>query len=106
MEEPEDRVAYTYKIELLVHGNYHYRMHFAPGERMPESALAVQYWHSRFEPTIERATIDFLGRVPEIRAYGEVHFLSIDLYRVSGGGPLQERNWKFLKSFDEPEDVK
>ena len=104
--EPEERVTYTYKVEILVHSDYKYNMQFAPGESMPKSSLSIQYWHSKFEPTIKKATVDFLEKVPEIRAYGDVQFLSIDLYRVSGVGQLSQKNWKLLRSFDEPEDVK
>ena len=104
--EPEERVTYTYKIEILVHSDYKYNMQFAPRESMPKSAVTLQYWHSKFEATIKKATVDFLEKVPEIRAYGDVQFIAIDLYRVSGEGPLTKKNWKLLRSFDEPEDVR
>jgi hypothetical protein len=107
-EELEERVTYTYKIEILVNANYKYPMSFSPRDMtaaQKKDAVALQYWHSKFEPTIKKATVDFLEKVPEIRAYGQVQFLSIDLYRVSGVGKLSNKNWKLLKSFDEPEDV-
>jgi hypothetical protein len=104
--EAEERVTYTYKVEILVHSDYKYNMQFAPRESMPKSAVTLQYWHSKFEPTIKKATVDFLEKVPEIRAYGDVQFISIDLYRVSGVGKLKNKDWKLIKSFDEPEDVK
>ena len=104
--EPEERVTYTYKVEILVRSDYKYNMQFAPSESVPKSAMSLQYWHSHFEPTIKAATVDFLEKVPEIRAYGDVQFISIDLYRVSGVGKLSQKTWKLLKSFDEPEDVK
>jgi hypothetical protein len=103
--EPEERVTYTYKVEILVRADYKYHMQFAPRESMPKSSVALQYWHSKFEPTIKKATVDFLGKVPEIRAYGDVQFISIDLYRVSGVGKMKDKHWKLIASFDEPEDV-
>jgi hypothetical protein len=107
-EEPKDlRIRYTYKVEILVKADYKYAMHFAPKSSMPlnDDTVALQYWHSKFEPSIKAATLDFLQRVPEIRAYGDVQFISIDLYQVSGFGPLTKKYWKLLRSFDEPEDV-
>jgi hypothetical protein len=115
--EPEERVVYTYKVVILVKSDYKYRMFFVENadgttsrtgkpRDVPADAMSLQYWHSKFEPTIKGATIDFLGKVPEIRAYGDVQFISIELYRVSGVGKLTDKNWKLIASFDEPEDVK
>ena len=107
-EEPEERVTYTYKIQILVRGDYKYRMEFAPSDmttREKHQAIEIQYWHSKFEPTIKKATVDFLEKVPEIRAYGDVQFLAIDLYRVSGAGPLSKKDWKLIRQYDEPDDV-
>ena len=104
--EPEERVAYTYKVEILVSSDYKYNMTFAPSESVPRNVKVLQYWHSKFEPSIKTATVDFLEKVPEIRAYGQVDFISIDLYRVSGEGQLRFKRWQLLRSFDEPEDVK
>jgi hypothetical protein len=115
--ENDERTTYTYKIQILVHADYKYRMFFTLDkngeEKLADVPLGVskdapimQYWHSKFEPTIKKATVDFLEKVPEIKAYGVVQWLAIDLYRVSGVGPLKKKNWKLLKSFDEPEDVK
>lgn len=109
--EPEERVTYTYKAEILVDATYKSTSgghSFAKDEPVGarKKGYALQYWHSKFEPTIKKATVDFLEKVPEIRAYGDVQFLSIDLYRVSGVGQLSQKNWKLLRSFDEPEDVK
>jgi hypothetical protein len=68
---------------------------------------AIEYYHTKFEPTIEKATVNFHGEMAILRAYGHViQFLSIDLYRVSGVGTLREKHWKLLKSYNEPEDVK
>lgn len=115
--EPEERVTYTYKVVILVRADYKYRMFFTTDESTGEvlnapvpqdvrkGEIVMQYWHSKFEATIKKATVDFLERVPEIRAYGDVQFITIDLYRVSGEGPLTKKNWKLLRSFDEPEDV-
>lgn len=107
--EAEERVTYTYKVAILVMANYKYMMEFLPRQMSAsekKDAVALQYWHSKFEPTIKKATVDFLEKVPEIRAYGKVQFLAIDLYRVSGVGKLANKDWKLIKSFDEPEDVK
>ena len=114
--EPEERVTYTYKVQILVRSDYKYRMFFTDSDAgiktaprpkdVPAAAMSMQYWHSKFEATIKKATVDFLEKVPEIRAYGDVQFIAIDLYRVSGEGPLTKKNWKLLRSFDEPEDVR
>jgi hypothetical protein len=115
--EQEERISYTYKVEILVRSDYKYRMFFTENpdgttsragvpKGVPEDSMSLQYWHSRFEPTIKKASVDFLSRVPEIRAYGDVRFMSIELYRVSGEGPLRVKKWKLLASFDEPEDIK
>jgi hypothetical protein len=102
----EERIAYTYKAELLAwarttSGGYS----FAKGETVAKDIRVLQYWHSKFETTIKKATVDFLEKVKEIEAFGEVEWLAIDLYRVSGVGSLTEKHWKLLKSYDEPEDI-
>lgn len=104
--EADERVVYTYKIEALVDYQGRYLMAFSM-EKDLQGQRALEYYHTKFEPTIERATVDFQGQIALLRAYGHVvRFLAIDLYRVSGVGKLQEKRWKLLKSFDEPEEVK
>ena len=104
--EADERVVYTYKIEALVDYQGRYLMAFSMDKDL-RGQRALEYYHTKFEPTIKGATVDFHGQIALLKAYGHVvRFLSIDLYRVSGVGKLQEKNWKLIKSFDEPEDVK
>jgi hypothetical protein len=105
-EEPALRVVYTYKIEALVEYQGRYLMSFSMDKNL-KGQMAVEYYHTYFEPTIEQATADFKAKVPVFNAYGHiVEYLSIDLYQVTGEGPLPDRQWKLLRSFDNPEDVK
>jgi hypothetical protein len=102
----EERIVYTYKAEVLAwakttSGGYS----FAKGETVSKDTRVLQYWHSHFEPTIEKATVDFKAKAKEIEAYGEVQWLAIDLYRVSGIGKLTEKHWKLLQSFDDPDEI-
>ena len=106
IEEPEERVVYTYKIEALVEYQGRYLMAFSLDKDL-KGQKAIEFYHTKFEPTIERATVDFHEQMKLLNAYGHiVRFLSIDLYQVSGVGELKEKHWKFLKSFNEPDDVK
>jgi len=109
--EADERVVYTYKMEVLVEYQGKYIMWFNENKgKMDQAAQgerALEFYHSKFEPTIEAATVDFKGQVALLKAYGHImRWMAIDLYRVSGVGKLTEKNWKLIKSFDEPEDVK
>jgi hypothetical protein len=67
---------------------------------------ALEYYHSKFEPTIEAATLDFHNQMAILNAYGHIiTILSIDLYRVAGEGPVTTRNWHLIKSYDNLEAI-
>ena len=61
--------------------------------------------HTRFEPSIAEAVIDLREKAAIMNAYGGVNWLSVDLYRVIGYGPMKEKHFKLLGEYDEPEDV-
>jgi hypothetical protein len=83
-------------------------MSFAPdtfdGHPAPV-ARTLQIYHTHYFTTPEGAYNDFHEKVPVMRYYGDIYFLEIDLLRVSGDGPLAEKHYKLIKSFDTPEDV-
>jgi hypothetical protein len=110
ISEPEERITYTYKIEALVEytGRYVSGYHTDnPLDPALKGQRVIEYYHTKFEPTIKQATVDFHELIPLLEAYGHlIEFFAIDLYRVSGVGTLKEKNWKLLKSFDSPNEVK
>jgi hypothetical protein len=103
--EREGRVVYTYKIEALVEYQGRYLMEFSM-DRALRGQRAIEYYHTHFEPTIEAATADLHEQMLYLQALGHiVKFLSIDLYRVAGEGPITQQNWTLLKSYDDIGDV-
>jgi hypothetical protein len=105
ISEREGRVVYTYKLEALVEYQGRYLTAFAMDKDL-RGQMALEYYHSKFEPTIEMAKRDFKEKIKEFDAFGHVvRYLSVDLYRVSGEGPLRVQHWKLLKSFNSPDEV-
>ena len=105
-EEPPLRVVYTYKFEAIVEYQGKYLMSFTMDKDLRQQK-AIEYYHSHFEPTIKEATIDAKEQILALQATNYViDFISIDLYKVTGEGPITQRYWKLLRSFDKPEDVK
>jgi hypothetical protein len=103
--EREGRVVYTYKIEALVEYQGRYLMEFSMDKAL-RGQRAIEYYHTHFEPTIEAATADLHEQMLYLQALGHiVKFLSIDLYRVAGEGPITQQNWTLLKSYDDIGDV-
>jgi hypothetical protein len=106
ISEPEGRVVYTYKIEILIEYSGRYLTTFSMDKDL-RNQVAIEYYHTHFEPTIERATVDFHELIPLLNAYGHIRtYLAIDLYRVAGEGELKEKHWKLIRSYDKPEEVK
>lgn len=107
--EPEERVAYTYKIEALVELTYKYTVSFqrmeigAPQAR--GQGRTLQYYHTGFMTTVEKAKVDLHEKAVLMRAYGDIQFITVALYRVSGVGKLTDKHWKLLAVYDEPEDA-
>lgn len=62
-------------------------------------------FHTPFAPTEEAAFEYFQERIAIMRAYGDIQFIEISLLKVSGSGPMKEKKWTLLESYDEPEDV-
>jgi hypothetical protein len=105
-DESEETYRYTYKIEALVEYQGRYLASFSMDKDLV-GQKSLEYYHTKFEPTIDKATVNFHGEMAILRAYGHViTFISIDLYQVSGVGTLKEMHWKLLKSYNDPEDVK
>ena len=105
VSEREGRVVYTYKLEALVEYQGRYLTAFSMDKDL-RGQLALEYYHSKFEPTIALARRDFLEKITEFQAFGHiVKYLSVDLYRVSGEGPLKILDWKLLESYDSPDEV-
>jgi hypothetical protein len=105
ISEREGRVVYTYKIEALVEYQGRYLVEFSMDKQL-RGQRAIEYYHSHFEPTISAATADFHEQMLYLSALGHiVEFISIDLYRVAGEGPITQQNWKLLKSYDDIRDV-
>jgi hypothetical protein len=105
VSEPEGQVRYVYKIEALVEYQGKYLVSFSM-DRDLRGQKAIEYYHTHFEPSIEAATIDFHEQMNVIAGYEHIiTYLAIDLYRVAGEGKITERNWKLLKSFDDPSEV-
>jgi hypothetical protein len=104
--EPEERVVYTYKIEALVEYSGRYTMAFSLDKDLA-GQKAIEFYHTKFEATPDAAKEDLREQIALLKAYGHViDFMSVDLYRVSGEGPLRVKHWKLLKSYDSPEKVK
>ena len=102
----DERVVYTYKIEALVQYTGRYVTTFNLDKDV-QGQIVAEYYHTRFEPTIAKATADFHEQMALLNAYGHVvEFLAIDLYRVTGEGRLTEKNWKLVRPYDKPEEVK
>jgi hypothetical protein len=104
--EAEERVTYTFKIEALVEYQGRYVTRFSLDKDL-KGEKSIEYYHTKFEPTIEAAKVDFHGQIAILKAYGHlISWMSIDLYRVSGIGALTDKQWKLIRSYDEPEAVK
>jgi hypothetical protein len=104
--EADERVVYTYKIEVLVEYQGRYLTSFSMDKDLA-GQKAIEFYHTKFEPTIVKATVDFHEQMKLLRAYGHlIQFMSIDLYRVTGVGTLKEKHWRLIRSYNEPEDVK
>ena len=106
-EEVEaERVVYTYKLCCLVELSYKYTVSFKRFDDVPEKHYrTIQYYHTQFMNTVKEATLDLHEKVVVMRAFGDVQFVSVDLYRVSGQGMLRERNWELLESYIDPSEV-
>jgi hypothetical protein len=105
-EEPPIRVVYTYKFEAIVEYQGKYLMSFTMDKDLRQQK-AIEYYHSHFEPRIKEATIDAKEQILALQATNYViDFISIGLYKVTGEGPITQRDWKLLRLFDNPEDVK
>lgn len=101
----EERVVYTYKIEALVE----YQRKYVTDYSLDRSAVGqnvIEYYHTKFRPTIKESTRLFHQEIAILRSYGHIiTFLAIDLYRVWGYGPLSEQHWRLLKSFKDRKSV-
>lgn len=105
-EVPEEKERFTFKLCCLVELSYKYTVSFIRHEDGPEKHYrTIQYYHTQFMPTIQEAVTDLHEKVVVMRALGDVHFISVDLYAVSGQGMLRERNWELIESYVTPEEV-
>lgn len=88
--------------------DYTYTMDFDPNKTViqaREDARHLQYYHTHFMPTVSAATKDLAYKTPIMYQLGEIQFIQCDLYEVSGDGPLSEKNWTLIASYERPEDV-
>jgi len=108
--EPYERVGFTFRVEALAQLTTKYEgVSFDPAvfeRRKPrEEETALQVFHTPFAATQEQAFEYFTERVAIMRAYGDITFIEISLWKVSGSGPMKEKKWNLLETYDEPEDV-
>jgi hypothetical protein len=102
------RVAYTYKMVAIVLFDYQYAMSFDPNKTEIQArvdARHLQYYHTQFLPTVSAATENLRHKLPVMYQLGEIEFIQCDLYEVSGDGPLDEKTWTLVASYDTPDDV-
>jgi hypothetical protein len=105
-EVPEEKERFTFKLCCLVELSYKYTVSFARHDEGAERHYrTIQYYHTQFMPSIQEATTDLHEKVVVMRALGDVHFISVDLYAVSGQGLLRERRWDLIASYVTPEEV-
>jgi hypothetical protein len=74
-------------------------------KQLTDEAAQIQMLHTKFTPTIAEAVIDLREKYHIMEAYGEVTWLSVDLYKVSGIGKHTQKHWKQLGWYDDPLDV-
>lgn len=108
--EPYERVGFTFRVEALAQLTTKYEgVSFDPAvfeRRKPrEEETTLQVFHTPFVATQEQAFEYFTERVAIMRAYGDITFIEISLWKVSGSGPMKEKKWDLLETYDEPEDV-
>jgi hypothetical protein len=70
-----------------------------------QDETTLQVFHTPFAATEAEAFEYFKERVAIMRAYGGITFIEISLWKVSGEGPMKEKKWDLIETFDEPEDA-
>lgn len=109
--EPEyvSTMAWAIRILALVDFNYQYPMSFRPADfddlKPRSDSKHLQYYMTHFWKTKREACQDFHSKAHAMEFYGTIDFLEIELVQVSGEGPMVEKTWVVIESYDAPKDV-